>query len=146
MALPVLFGVSLNVWRWPNHKFQKLLLCASLFIKYIYTQKSQNILPVLPALATVFCCLHSPLVIDTSSMAISPSKPEPRIPSNTICLEKKHQQMNASWVCPEKYIQKHSKSSQNGHWGILPEFCTLCTQKFVHSMMLLAKQPLLKNK
>lgn len=34
MALPVLFGVSLNVWRWPNHKFQKLLLCASFFIKY----------------------------------------------------------------------------------------------------------------
>lgn len=49
----------------------------------------KEILPVLPALATVFSCLHFPMVMDTSSMAISPSKLRPRIPSNTICFGKR---------------------------------------------------------
>lgn len=56
----------------------------SLFF-YVDIPQPLQILPVLPALATVFSCLHLPIVMDTSSMAISPSKLGPRIPSNTSC-------------------------------------------------------------
>lgn len=76
-----------------------------------HTHQSHSILPVLPALDTVFSCLHFPIVMDTSSMAISPSKLAPRIPSKTICLAKtdrnrqvmyEHVQKNTAWDILDK--------------------------------------------